>query len=285
MATKQTTVQDHESDLGAWMIVRREPPPALRPYVTGYSGYLERERSFARHLQPASTRIPLIINLGALYRFSDPDGSEHRIGSFAAGLHDRPTLVGSDGPQHCLQADLTPLGARRIFNLPMHQLTNRVVELDDLFGHEAPLLVEQLYETPTWDARFSLFSRLLATRLIQAPEVPPDIAQAWDRLEQSGGSASIGNLTRELGWSHRHLIAQFREHTGLPPKKLARILRFERAIASLHGRERVCLATVAQSTGYFDQAHLHRDFREFAGRTPADLLQRRLPDLDGLIGD
>lgn len=285
MATKLTTVLDHESDFGAWTIVRREPPAPLRPYVAGYSGYLERERSFARHLQPASTRIPLIINLGALYRFSNPDGSERRIGSFAAGLHDRPTLVGSDGPQHSLQADLTPLGARRILNLPMHELTNRVVELDDLFGRDAPLLIEQLSETPTWAERFSLVTSLLITRLARARDVPPGIAFAWDRLERSGGSASIGELAGELGWSHRHLIAQFREHTGVPPKKLARILRFERAIASLHGREGVCLATVAQSTGYFDQAHLYRDFREFAGRTPADLLQRRLPDLEGLIGD
>jgi methylphosphotriester-DNA--protein-cysteine methyltransferase len=159
------------------------------------------------------------------------------------------------------------------------------VELDDLLGCQAPLLIEQLHAAPGWNERFAIIDGVLSARLDRAPAIPPAVSGAWERLTRSSGRAHIGGLASELGWSHRHLIAQFREHIGLPPKKLARILRFERALGSINGGESICLASVAQTAGYFDQAHLHRDFRQFTGHTPAELLRRRLPGMEGLIGD
>lgn len=285
MSAPQTKVLPHNSEFGSWTIVRREPPSVLRPYVAGYSGYLEQERRFGQHLQTPSTRIPLIINLGPSYRISNPASGDRTIDSFTAGLHDGPVLVGSDGPQHCIQVDLTPLGARRIFNSPMHEISNRIVGLDDVLGRQARLLIEQLYETANWEDRFAHLDAVLTSRLGRAVEPPPGVTAAWEQLQSSGGRARIGGVARDLDWSHRHLISQFREHIGLPPKKLARILRFERAVRSIQGSHSVCLATLAQTTGYFDQAHLNRDFREFAGRTPAEMLRRRLPGIEGLVGD
>ncbi len=54
--------------------------------------------------------------------------------------------------------------------------------------------------------------------------------------------------------------------TGLTPKKLCRVLRFRRACAL--GSLGLPWSLVALDAGYFDQAHLIRDFREFAGTTP-----------------
>lgn len=285
MPAMQSAITSHESELGAWTLVSREPPPALRPYVLRYTGYREEIRRFDWHLQPPFIGIPLIVNLGASYRISSPNSAEQRIDSFVGGLYDGPALVSSEGPQHSLQVDLTPLGARRIFGVPMHELGNRVVALDDLLGSRSQVLSEELHGQPGWDDRFAILDAVLLDRLSRAPEIPQSIAFAWDWLERSQGKANISGLASELGWSHRYLIAQFREHIGLPPKKLARILRFERALRAIHREETVCLASLAQAAGYFDQAHLHRDFREFTGRTPAELVNRRLPEMDGLIGD
>ena len=54
----------------------------------------------------------------------------------------------------------------------------------------------------------------------------------------------------------------------MPPKPLARILRFERAAARL--RQGAALADAALDSGYYDQAHFNRDFRAFAGVTPTE---------------
>jgi AraC-like DNA-binding protein len=276
----------HESELGSWLIVQREPAPALRRYVTGYSGYRERSRHFGQHLQTASSSIPVIINFGPLFRIDGPRSRDATRRSFVAGLHDGPTLVGSEGCQHCLQINLTPPGARRILSLPMHALLNQTVELDDVLGSRfTGLLAEALYEAPDWDARFDLLDGALLAQLRGAPEVPAGILGAWRHLERHGGNVPIGALAGELGWSNKHLIAQFREHIGLPPKALARILRFERAVALLKRDERACLASAAHAAGYFDQAHLHRDMRQFAGITPGVFLRRRVAGMDGLIGE
>jgi len=75
----------------------------------------------------------------------------------------------------------------------------------------------------------------------------------------------IENLAREVGWSRRHLAERFRREVGLAPKAAARVIRFERACDRLFVPGRPPLARVAAETGYVDQAHLSRDFRELAG--------------------
>jgi AraC-like DNA-binding protein len=285
MTDRVTTIETHSGEHGSWLLASGKPAAQLRAYIHRYEGYVESRRVFSRHLQAASTRIPLIINFGAPFRLDGPGYHNQEVRSFIAGLHDGPTLVGSGGPQHCLQIDLTPLGARRIVGLPMHELRNCVVELDDLLGRQSALLAEQLHDASDWSERFALVDAALTSRIERSPDIPRPISAAWTAIEQSDGRASIGGLAVELGWSHKHLIVQFREHVGLPPKTLARIRRFERAMRAVNDSERVCLATVAQTAGYFDQAHLNRDFRQFAGLTPAELRRRRIPGIEGLVGD
>jgi transcriptional regulator GlxA family with amidase domain len=96
-------------------------------------------------------------------------------------------------------------------------------------------------------------------------------------LERTHGRAPIGWLCDKLGRSRRHLAARFREQIGLTPKTVARLFRFERAVALLRRRD-VSLAELAFECGYYDQAHLNRDFRGFAGRSPAAYARRIGPD-------
>ena len=56
------------------------------------------------------------------------------------------------------------------------------------------------------------------------------MTRALGRLRASGGSVRVETLAAELGCSRRYLVAGFREQVGVPPKMLARILRFHRAV-------------------------------------------------------
>ena len=164
----------------------------------------------------------------------------------------------------------------------MEALSNRVVALDDLLGGGAArLLTERLYEAPGWEARFELIDGFVASRLARVGGPSPDVAWAWRRLSDSRGGVEIGALAGELGCTRKHLIARFREQVGLPPKTIARILRFRGALAGLENGNGDRLAEIAQDCGYYDHAHLNRDFREFAGLTPTEFLDRRLPGGEG----
>lgn len=102
---------------------------------------------------------------------------------------------------------------------------------------------------------------------------PVDAGVAWSlsRITESYGAATISDLAAELGWSHRRLIARYRDSVGLPPKLVARIVRFERLAALVTSEPAVDWAGVALECGYFDQAHLAREVREFADITPTEL--------------
>ncbi len=264
----------------------RAPHPRLLPYIRRYCGYVE-NTSFSSRIQAASGDAVAILGFGAATRTIDlryPDRSvSHQ--SFFAGLFDSPVITESMGPSAGLQIDFTPSGAYRFFGIPMHELANRVVSLSDLLGPSASRLSEQLELLPSWEPRFEIIDQLIASRLAHAPEGSPAVAAVYERICASGGLASIGTLADEVGWSQKHLIQRFREQIGLPPKAFARIVRFGRATERMRGPESGSWADIAYRCGYFDQAHLIRDFHEFAGATPSAFAARMLPDNGGIRGD
>jgi AraC-like DNA-binding protein len=270
-------------------MARALPAPALREYVRGYEGYTEEVTNFALRLEVPSRDVALIINFGPAFVVAGPGDRPAPVtcGSFVAGLHDAPALVAATGPSDCLQVDFTPLGAYQFFGVPMVSLTGRTVALAEILGPAAATrLVEQLRDAPSWEARFALLDTLIAARLAAAPPPCDRLTWAWERLHAAHGRCDIAALATGIGWSTRHLIARFRDGFGLPPKTLARVLRFDHAVRLLQRRDAAPdWVALASACGYYDQAHLIRDFRAFSGQTPAAFARRQIPDAGGLHGD
>jgi AraC-like DNA-binding protein len=126
-----------------------------------------------------------------------------------------------------------------------------------------------------------LFEREIFARVARSAPVPRPVAAAYHHLTQTSGRAAIRDIAANVGWSHKHLIAQFNEHIGLPPKVFARVLRFGHAAELLKTRAPGALADIALECGYYDQAHFSRDFRAFAGVSATELLASQLPDGGG----
>ena len=82
----------------------------------------------------------------------------------------------------------------------------------------------------------------------------------------------IGEVAADVGWSRKHLITKFVQQIGLKPKTVARLIRFQRVLARAERGGAVGWSRLAYETGYADQPHLIREFREFAGTTPAGFL-------------
>jgi AraC-like DNA-binding protein len=256
--------------------VRREPRPGLRPYLLGAPEGWTQVRGEPRSLREVPfPGVPLILNLGPPWEIDDPRKRPERRDSFVAGMHAAPTIVRAAPSWACIELRLTPLGAHRFLGLPMHELANVTVELEDLIPR-AGELTTRLREAHSWPERFDLVEAFLAQRLTDSLPPSPGVEWSWHRLRRTGGRASIGELAAELGWSHRRLIARFREQIGLAPKTVARVLRFDRAVAALGSSASRGLAEIAYDCGYFDQAHLNRDFRELAGTTPTVFLRSKL---------
>jgi AraC-like DNA-binding protein len=259
---------------GVTELVTAAPHPALAGQVVRYTGYAERAPGPVTFRELPCTYVPVIIDLAEGWSIADgrrPDAPAQRLGSFVAGLADGPVIVSHGGSACCMQVDLDMLAARRLLGLPMSELANRSVALGDVLGPAADDLAERIHGAPGWPERFALVERALAERLAGAP--PPDPGVEWSLrvLARSGGRAAIGGLAGELGWSHRRLIARFRDAVGLPPKRVARILRFERLTALIGADPGLGWARAAAECGFADQAHLAREVRDLAGVTPTRL--------------
>jgi len=63
-----------------------------------------------------------------------------------------------------------------------------------------------------------------------------------------------------------------------PPKTLARVLRFRKALAEFNPQTIIDFSQVAAESGYSDQAHMIRDFKDFSGLTPVELIRVYSPD-------
>lgn len=260
-----------ESAGGRWELATRAPRADLRPYIHDCCGYAERTPGSVRRLEFPLPVIVVIIEFGPPVRVYEGGQREtfsrHR-GGFVAGLDDRFAVVEHDGVQRGLQLNLTPIGGHLFFGMPMSELAGRVLALDDVLGRERRELAARLEALPDWDARFDHVEDLVAERIDGLSQRAAGITWALDQIRRSGGSADVGALGDALGCSHRHFIALFREHVGMPPKLLSRIVRFDNLMSHLRRGGQGSWADLAVRFGYYDQSHLVRDVRQFTGTTP-----------------
>ena len=246
-----------------WPRLVATPQAQLRRLLPrGYVGFTE--ATAPRHLVvPATTSVPLVVKLVDW---------PHRPPAFVMGAHDSFTVLEGECAPSYLEVLLAPLGAYRLLGLPMDQLSGRIVDLVEVLGADGRRLTEQLREAPSWRQRFALADQFLLRQLEEGPRPSPEVGWAWERLVATGGAVPVGRIAGEVGWSHKHLIAKFRQQIGLRPKTAARLVRFDGVWRRLDGRRPLDWGQVAREAGYADQAHLVREFHQFTGTTPTQFL-------------
>ena len=271
------------SDAVAWESVTSPPVGALRDAIWEYSEFRERSDVPIDRSESAGVDPVLIVEFEDPLLVSSVMDRERprRWQSFAAGASQAPTATLHAGTQHCVEVRFTPLGLYRMSGLSMHELTDRVVSLEDLFGRAGTELPERLAAESDWGGRFSLLDSLFARAAADGPEPDNEVVLAWNRLHQTEGTASIGAILSEIGWSRGRLAQRFREQVGLAPKAAARVRRFQRAARLLIEPGHRSLTSIALSCDYYDQSHFNRDFRTFAGCSPTAWIAATYEDMPG----
>lgn len=251
------------------------PEPRLRPLVDCYIGYREVIDGPLVRREFAGSRTVLILGWGAGVTVCDPRGGPAWNGvSLITGLYDSYVVSESRGVSEAVQLMLSPLGARLIHGLPLAELANRTVGVDELPSGWLARLVPRLAEAASWQRRFEILDAALAARLGEAEPLDAQLRWAWRRLSETAGRVRIGELAAELELSRGRLSRRFRHELGVTPKTAARLLRFDAAYARRGQAATRGWATVAAECGYFDQAHLNADFRQFTGATPVAVATR-----------
>ena len=273
-------------------MVSRLPHPRLRPFVETYTGYRMAGYEAGTHAGLPSKALTMIV------AFDDPlDVANGHIGghrdsywAMLGGLHSLPAVVHHPGRQHGIQLAITPRGAQALFQVSARDLARQTESLDAVAPAFATELVDRVSTARSWRTRWAILDEILLRVLDLERELPDELERAWSFLVAGHGVATVAELAERAGWSRRHFTKRFNEHYGLSPKLMARILRFERAQHMLRLPTRPSLGSIAASCGYADQAHMTRDWVEFAGSAPTLwLADESIPSLqeptDGACND
>ena len=183
------------------------------------------------------------------------------------GSTTRPMRIGPSGHVEVVGIRFEPHGAPVVLRVLAEELTDRALPLEELPRLPFAEWQERLSATADWPTRVRILDAAISSVLDD--RWADDLAEvATGIIGRSGGRVTIDDLARDLGVTARRLERRFRVQVGIAPKKLCRITRFQRFLGALR-QGHPGLASAAVRCGYTDQAHLTRDFRHFAGLTPA----------------
>ena len=255
--------------------IHRVPGPPLDAYVAWYSGYRQAGVAPMVHRGLPSPYLTLIFTLYeplTIAAHPDPTQTPDVYQTLVGGLHATPAVITHEGSHSGIQVALSPLGARAVLGLPAGEIAIADFHGADVLGPSAAELQARLQEAAAWSERFAILDAYLVTRLARATGPPVQVERAWRRLVAAGGAVRLESIAGEVGWSDRHLRQRFEREIGLGPRTASRVIRFDRARRLLARRASsghpIALADLAAHCGYFDQAHLSREFGRLAGLSP-----------------
>lgn len=250
------------------------PPPPLRELVRCF-WFLRDPDGDAAGAPPQTVvpdgRVEIVLHLKEPFAFVDDAGVERpQETALIGGQLTAPIRLAARGPSDVVGIRFRTDGARRVLPFALTEVTGDVSPLAALMPRLAASLADAVASRETPRARVDVLSQVLARA------VKTDASPVLSRAVRSLGTPQVPrfrDLARELGVSVRTLERRLRQEVGLSPRALRRVLRFRRAFRLLDGTPQGAWTRVALAAGYFDQAHLIREFRRFAGAPPSAFFQ------------
>ncbi len=255
------------------------PAPALRPFISHYAGGLRRRSASAAHTRDCPSRhAHLIISFAEPIELLRAPGRQQagRFTALVAGSarHVRPSSGRATAYIWCTSSSLPSACARfsacrtpRSSHASSNSRTSGVHEAHS-WSSASETAAAGTRASRTWTRRSH--ARCGRSECRHRPCGPgnssPDIR----------GAFRLPRCARHIGWSRAHFTGRFQAEFGLSPKTAARIFRFEHACRALKAHPRR-LADVAQSCGYYDQAHMTREWHALAGSSPRQWIAQELP--------
>jgi AraC-like DNA-binding protein len=187
-------------------------------------------------------------------------------GARVVGPNTTAFLVGLDAGMAVVGARMRPGAAPALLGIDAAALRDGSVALAEIWGDDARRLEDGLEDAGAQPVALLLAALHACAQRAATPD--PLVHAAVTRLRDP--TARVDALARELHVSARQLRRRFDATVGYGPKRLARVLRLERALAGARRGEE--LAAAAAGAGYVDQAHLTHDCHALAGVPPSALI-------------
>lgn len=246
------------------------PAPPLTPFVDCFwcAHGLDHNHAWERVLPTGAMQIVMNLRNDATAVRDTPQSKSATMlsGAVLNGIYTRPLELHTDSRAATVGVSFAPGGAAPFLDRPASKLRNQTVSLSTIWGAVGSRLRDRLLDAPTPQAKFRVLETTLRDQLT-ASNTPSFVDEAVAIVRAHEGNLSVNTLVEQTGYSHRHVVDRFRVRVGLSPKRFCRVVRFQ-AMLSRAQNDAVDWSQLALACGYYDQAHLIRDFQAFASMTP-----------------
>lgn len=253
------------------------PVAPLADYVEFIGDWRNRETDYWSRALPRGA-VTVIFDVGQRQQldFFAADGKTRLIvpPAFITGSHTASYVSNIPADEPVMAVHFRPGGAAPFLGIPLGDIENAYIGIDEIWGSRGRDLHERLIETSSAQARFEILEQFLLTRPSLAMQRQPGVSAAMAAIEKDP-SIRMSDIRDHVGMAPKRLIATFRAEVGLSPKAYARVRRLQAALRLLSAGP-LSGARVAAEVGYFDQAHFVRDFESFTGMTPTQYGQQRI---------
>ena len=167
---------------------------------------------------------------------------------------------------------LRPGAAAAVLGQPVNELSDRRLPVDSGFGVSSYLSADKVFAATTPMQRMAALQSMVTGYLAAAePVVDTTVTRAVAILQQRP-DRPVSSLAAAVDLSERQLRRRFETAVGYGPKRLGRILRFQRLLDLIRARGgRIGWAELAIEANYADQSHMINECRALAGMSPAAL--------------
>lgn len=163
-----------------------------------------------------------------------------------------------------------PGGLHRLLRLPLYEMLDGSYDAADVFGSEMRDVNERLQEAQDFDAIKEIVEQFLLQKAKKLKEALP-FDRAMLELLKMQGNVPVETIASMACLSIRQFERVSKERIGMSPKLFARLVRFSKAYRLHEKFPQLNWSQITYECGYFDQMHLIRDFKQFAGVLPGTI--------------
>jgi AraC-like DNA-binding protein len=275
----------HASGFGSWIQATWTPQPGtLLAGCVARIWYFDGTLATARERVFPDGTLEIIVQLDTPHRPGRDAPADRFPPVCVTGLRTTAEVVEAPaGRCRVLGVRLRPAGAFCLLGGSLAGLAARTVDLHDVLGNAAAELATRVHAARDGAAAVATAARWAGRRIADGPGADSTVQRALAAIVGDGGSRSMTALDAWQGHSRARFTAAFRDQVGVSPKRFARIVRFDRALAAT-ANPNATLGEIALAAGYFDQAHFATEFREHAGLTPSAYVRAlRYPGTTSLV--
>ena len=213
--------------------------------------------------------VELIFNFGTAYSEIGSSPTRKLPNVCLVGVLSKPLKLRAAGVVKIVAVRFFAWGALWLLKNTAGLNSTAEADLDPLWRQVVERVAENIHAGKYEKAVEEIEDFLIGTRL-NVLFGPEHVRAATKLLYHSKGQFRVAELADYCHLSVRQLQRQFDETTGVSPKTLGRIIRFEAIRNRLMSDPNANLTDLAYEFGYTDQAHFIKDFKTFTDRTPGE---------------